>query len=81
VSRLYCTVGWVDFGLFYIFNKSTPGFVIYLPKVPKKYRFIIGHDFLGHALYKGPKIFIPIWTSWVSKNAEFHADFKNINLP
>jgi hypothetical protein len=42
--------------------------------------FIIGHDFLGHGLYKGPKFFFPIWTSWVSKDTEFHVDFKNINL-
>jgi hypothetical protein len=25
--------------------------------------------------------FPTIWTSWVSKDAEFYADFKNINLP
>jgi hypothetical protein len=25
-----CTVGWVDFGLFYIFNKSTPE-ICYIP--------------------------------------------------
>jgi hypothetical protein len=26
----YCTIGWVDFGLFYIFNKSTPE-ICYIP--------------------------------------------------
>jgi hypothetical protein len=25
--------------------------------------------------------FFTIWTSWVSKDAEFYVDFKNINLP
>jgi hypothetical protein len=34
-----------------------------VPEIAKKNflpsdRFIIGHDFLGHALYKGPKFFI-----------------------
>jgi hypothetical protein len=52
---------------------------MYLPKIPKLAKkifltsdlFIIGHDFLGHA----------IWTSWVSKDAEFYVGFTNINLP
>jgi hypothetical protein len=26
-------------------------------------------------------MFSTIWTSWVSKDAEFYVDFKNINLP
>jgi hypothetical protein len=31
---------------------------------------------LGHPLFRGPKFFsLTIWTSWVSKDA----DFKNIN--
>jgi hypothetical protein len=34
-----------------------------------------------HYTYKGPKIFFTIWTSWVSKDAEFYVNFKNINLP
>jgi hypothetical protein len=34
-----------------------------------------------HYIYRGPKIFPTIWTSWVSKDAEFYVDFKNINLP
>jgi hypothetical protein len=57
-------------GLFLTFftfsTKLFLGFVTYLPKVQKianknfcpSDRFIIGHDFLGHALYKGPKFFI-----------------------
>jgi hypothetical protein len=40
---------------------------------------IIGHAFLGHVLYKGP--IWTIWSSWVSKEAEFYVDFKNINFP
>jgi hypothetical protein len=27
------------------------------------------------------KFFFTIWTSWVSKDAEFDVDFKNTNLP
>jgi hypothetical protein len=42
--------------------------------------FIIGDNFLGHALYKGQKTFFTIWTSWVSKDAKLYIDFKNINL-
>jgi hypothetical protein len=46
-------------------------------------RFIIGHDFLGNALYtvKVKTFLVTIWTSWVSKDAEYYVDFKNINLP
>jgi hypothetical protein len=36
---------------------------------------------LDHALNKSPTFFFTIWTSWVSKDAEFHVGFKNINLP
>jgi hypothetical protein len=41
-----------------------------------------GHAFLGHALYKGPKFLfsLKIWGVWVSRDAEFNVDFKNINL-
>jgi hypothetical protein len=62
-----CSVGWVDFVLFYIFNRSTPE-ICYIPSkstenskkksVWPSDRFIIGHDFLGHGLYKGPTFFI-----------------------
>jgi hypothetical protein len=64
--------------LFYgVPSKSTEnGKNIFLPSD----LFLIGHDFLGHALYKGPKFLFTIWTSWVSKDAEFYVDFKNINL-
>jgi hypothetical protein len=27
------------------------------------------------------ELFLTIWTIWVSKDAEFYVDFKNINLP
>jgi hypothetical protein len=55
-------------------SKTVPlRFVTYLPK--------IGHDFLGHALYRAQTFLIQIWISWISKNAEFYVDFKNINLP
>jgi hypothetical protein len=59
-------LGWDDFWLFFTFSTKVPlRFVTYLPKVPKiakKFvwpsdRLIIGHNFLGHALYKGPKFF------------------------
>jgi hypothetical protein len=61
-ALIHCRVGW--FWTFFTFSTKVPlRFVIYLPKVPKiakkmfgpSNRFIIGHDFLGHALYKGPK--------------------------
>jgi hypothetical protein len=29
----------------------------------------------------GPEARTIIWTSWISKDAEFYLDFKNINLP
>jgi hypothetical protein len=74
---------------FFTFSIKVPlRFVTDLPKVPKKAKkifcpsdlFIIGHGFLGHALYKGKKnFFFTIWTSWVSKDAEFYVDLKNIN--
>jgi hypothetical protein len=44
-------------------------------------RFIIGHNFLGHAPYKGPNFLFTTWTSWLSKGAEFYVYFKNINFP
>jgi hypothetical protein len=40
-----------------------------------------GHTFRGQALYKGPKFFVHNMGLWVSKDAEFNVDFKNINLP
>jgi hypothetical protein len=43
--------------------------------------FIVGQNILGHALNRGPKFVFTIWTSWVSKDAEFYVDFKNISLP
>jgi hypothetical protein len=39
-----------------------------------------GHAFPGQALCKGPKFIFIIWGLWVSQDAEFKVDFKNINL-
>jgi hypothetical protein len=36
-----------------------------------------GHECLVHSLYS---IVVTIWNLWVSKDAEFYLDFKNINL-
>jgi hypothetical protein len=40
----YCTAGWVDFGLFYIFNKSTPWDLLHTlqkyQKLQKKNKFL-----------------------------------------
>jgi hypothetical protein len=32
-------------------------------------------------LYKGENFCLTIWTIWVSKDAEFFVEFKNINVP
>jgi hypothetical protein len=41
-----------------------------------------GHAFPGHALYRGQTLFfLKIWGLWVTNDAEFDVDFKNINLP
>jgi hypothetical protein len=47
------------------------------------YLYRRGHYILGHELpYIGVQNFFPtMWASWVSKDAEFYADLKNINLP
>jgi hypothetical protein len=37
--------------------------------------------FWGQALFMGLKFFFIIWGLWVSEDAEFNVDFKNINLP
>jgi hypothetical protein len=64
------TLGWVDIGTR---TKVPPRFVAFLAKVPKigtkkvfgpSDRFIVGHNFLGHAPYKGPTFFShAIWIS------------------
>jgi hypothetical protein len=77
---------WVDIGTG---TKVPLRFVTYLLKVTKinekvfwpSDHFIVGQNVLGHALYRGQNIFFTIWTSWISKDAEFYVDFKNINLP
>jgi hypothetical protein len=86
----YCTLGWVDFGLFYILNKSTLA-ICYIPSKStensKKNVFdpvtassLVTTFWVMHHI-NVKKNFFTIWTSWVSKDAEFYVDFKNINLP
>jgi hypothetical protein len=61
---MFCAVGWVDFLLCYIFNKSTPENCC-IPfkskdndkKILPSARFIVGPDILGQSLYKGPNKF------------------------
>jgi hypothetical protein len=81
---LYCIVGWVDIGTG---TKVPLRFVTYLSKVTKitKKTHLPLHHWLKHfesctILYRGPTNFFTIWTSWVSKDAEFYVYFKNINL-
>jgi hypothetical protein len=84
------TVGWVDFRLFTFSTKVPLRFVIYLRKVPKiaKKKFfdpvtassLITTFWVMHYI-RVKKFFFTIWTSWVSKDAEFYVDFKNINIP
>jgi hypothetical protein len=61
-----CTVGWVDFGLFLHFQQKYPSDLLHTPtkstenskkKILPSELFIIGHDFLGHSLYKDPIFF------------------------
>jgi hypothetical protein len=40
----------------------------------------IAPDLFGHSLYKGQKFFVTMQTYWVSKDAEFYVEFKNINF-
>jgi hypothetical protein len=65
---------------------------MYLPKGPiiakKKFFYpmtassLVMTFWVMHYIYKGPNFFFfTIWASWVSKDAEFYVDFKNINLP
>jgi hypothetical protein len=81
-------VRWVDIGTR---TKVPLRFVIYLSKATKinekvfrpSDRFIVCQNILGHALYRGKIVCFhnTIWTSWVSNDAEFCVEFKNINLP
>jgi hypothetical protein len=80
----YCTIGWVDIGTR---TKVLLRFVTYLTKATKinkkvfspSDRFIVGQNILGHALYRGSKIFFFHNMDFMA--AEFYVDFKNINLP
>jgi hypothetical protein len=89
-SKVDCIVGWVDFWLFLDFQQKYSWDLLHTFQKYRKWqknkfwpsdRFIIGHDFLGHALYKGKNFIFTTWTSWVSKDAEFYVDIENINLP
>jgi hypothetical protein len=81
-------IGWVDFGLFYIYNKSTPEICDIPSKSTKnsKKKFFFTRDrfimtfWVTHCI-RVQKFLFAIWTPWVSKDAEFYIDFKNINLP
>jgi hypothetical protein len=84
-----CRVGWVDFGLFYIFNKLPLIFVTYIRKVPKKQKKmldpvtaspLVTTFWVMHNI-RVKNLFFTIWTSRVSKDAELYVDFKNINFP
>jgi hypothetical protein len=51
-----------------------------------RFIFGLGHTIPVYYIYyiftiKGWTFFLAIWTIWVSKDAEFYVDFKNINLP
>jgi hypothetical protein len=84
----YCTLGWVDFGLFTFSTKVPMRFVIYLPKLPKiakkifltqwplHYRSLL----FGWCTRRVQNFFIHNMGFMVSEDAEFYLDFKNINL-
>jgi hypothetical protein len=79
--HMHCTVGWVDFGLFFTFSTNVPlRFVTYKKFFLPSSRFFIGHYFLGHALYKGPTFFSQYELYGYQKTPNFYIDFKNINL-
>jgi hypothetical protein len=82
----YCTLGWVDIG---IGTKVPLRFVTYLSKVtkinekcfdPLTNSSLVKTCWVMHYI-RVQNFFFTIWTSWVAKDAEFYADFKNINLP
>jgi hypothetical protein len=67
----YCILGWVDFRLFYIFNKRAPAVCCVLFKSKeneKKFCF-------------DPVTLFTMLALCLSKDAEFYVDFKNIQLP
>jgi hypothetical protein len=77
-----CTIGWVDIGTR---TKVPLKFVTYHSKItkindPVTASSLVKTFWVMH--YTEVQNFFPtIWTSWVSKDAEFYVDFKNINLP
>jgi hypothetical protein len=85
---LYTRVGW--FWTFFTFSTKVPlRFVAYLPKVPKiaKKCFdpvtsssLVTTFWVMHYI-RVQHFFFTIWTSWVSKDAEFYVEFKIVNSP
>jgi hypothetical protein len=77
------------FWTFFTFSTKVPlGFVTYLPKIPKIAKKNLFDPVTSSSLLmtfwvmhyiRGQHFLFTIWTSWVSKDAEFYADFKNIN--
>jgi hypothetical protein len=78
-------LGRVDFWLFSHFQRKYPWdllhtFQKYRKYCSKKNRFIIGHDFLGHALYKGSKFFIHNMDYMVIKRRRILCGFQKYKL-
>jgi hypothetical protein len=84
----YCIIGWVYFGLFFIYNKSTPK-ICYIPSKstessnkkfldPMTASSLVTTFWFMHYI-RVQNFLVTIWTSWVSKDAEFYVNFKNIN--
>jgi hypothetical protein len=64
---------------FFTFSTKVPlRFVTYLPKVRKIEKNFFFDPVTASSLVK--TFWVTIWTSWVSKDAEFYVDFKNIHL-
>jgi hypothetical protein len=77
---LPCTVGWVDIGTTVAHEcKSTENskkkILVEWPSEERSF-------FAGSStIYGSTNFFFITWGFWVSKDAEFNVDFKNINLP
>jgi hypothetical protein len=88
-SILYNRVGW--FWTCFTFSTKVPlRFLTYISKVPKIAKQNFFDPLTASSLattfwvmhYIRVKTFLfTIWTSWVSKDAEYYVHFKNINLP
>jgi hypothetical protein len=90
VLLVHCSVGWVDFGHFKFSTKVPVGFVTYISKVTNSTEyffypvtassFVMTYWVMHYCIHGAKHFFFTKWTSWVSKDAEFYVDFKNINL-